>query len=256
MRLLKRYADGSVLLTDDLVGAEIPEYAILSHTWSFDSNDEVTLQDITLRPELALEKPGCEKIKFCALQAARDGIDHFWVDTCCIDKTNHVELSEALNSMYRWYAKAKKCYVFMADVEHTKDNWKQFKRSRWFRRGWTLQELLAPAPDSIEFYTNTGEKLGTKASLETLISRITGIPIGALRGAPLSMYTIDERMRWQEHRQTKREEDYAYCMLGMFGVFLSFIYGEGKEHALRRLRRELDGQLPVRSRSQAHISTH
>ena len=148
----------------------------------------LTYQDLT--SGVGKSKSGYEKIKFCGEQATRDGLQYFWVDTCCIDKSSPAELSKAINSMFRWYRNAKKCYVYLADVstggydadvQSHQNTWEAaFKDSRWFTRGWTLQELIAPVV--VEFFSQEGKLLGGKSSLEKLIHSITRIPIQALRG--------------------------------------------------------------------------
>jgi hypothetical protein len=242
MRLL--YYDREKLsLTKDLTGAHIPLYGILSHTWGPDS-DEVTYQDII--KGTGKDKKGHEKIRFCAEKAKQDGLRHFWIDTCCIDKTNSAELTEAINSMFRWYKNAARCYVYFTDVSAAEYEisglslpWEpKFRKSRWFTRGWTLQELLAPI--SVHFFDKNGIFLGDKTSLHPQIHEITGIAISALRGDPLSSFDIEERFSWAEARQTSREEDRAYSLLGIFGVFIPPIYGEGRENAVRRLRNEIE----------------
>jgi hypothetical protein len=115
MRLLQRQSDGSFRLTKAFVDA-IPPYAILSHTWG-DDDQEVTFQDMT--EGTGRHKDGYCKIEFCGAQAAVDGLDHFWVDTCCIDKANNTELQEAIDSMFRWYQNSAKCYVYLPDVLRT-----------------------------------------------------------------------------------------------------------------------------------------
>ncbi|KAI3336292.1 kinesin light chain [Xylariaceae sp. AK1471] len=241
MRLLKLRDDGSLAFTEDLI-TNIPRYAILSHTWGH-NNDEVTFKDIL--QSTGGEKEGYRKIEFCRKQAARDGLDHFWVDTCCIDKTNNTELSEAINSMFRWYKNATKCYVYLTDVSsdasHVKNPYRStwelnFQTSRWFRRGWTLQELIAP--EQVDFFSKEGVHLGNKRSLERVISDITDIPAKVLRGDPLSQCTVAERMAWAERRETTKPEDKAYSLLGVFNVQMALLYGEGEEKALRRLREE------------------
>jgi hypothetical protein len=243
MRLLTLNPRGQLILTKNFVEKDIPPYVILSHTWGEDS-DEVTLND--LENGRGKSKPGYAKIQFCGDQARKDGMQYFWVDTCCIDKANHVELSEAITSMFRWYRDAVKCYVYLSDVSARKrDNngqtrrmWESaFRISRWFTRGWTLQELLAP--ESVEFFSQEGELLGDKKMLEHEIHEITGIPITALHGASLSHFSVDERMRWAAKRDTKRKEDKAYCLLGIFDVFMPLIYGEG-DNAFIRLKEEID----------------
>jgi hypothetical protein len=248
MRLLHARSEERFRWTEDLGGEKIPPYAILSHTWK--EGQEVTFADLK-DSENAVDvngriKEGYQKLRFCAEQAKRDGLDYFWVDTCCIDKANNTELSEAINSMFRWYQNAKKCYVYLSDVEYnisdTDDEssrrWKPFfRKSRWFTRGWTLQELLAPA--SVEFYSKEGELLGNKITLQDTIHEITGIPVGALSSNDLFKFDIAKRFSWAQKRQTTREEDGAYCLLGIFGIYMSLIYGEGRENAIKRLQRKV-----------------
>ena len=240
MRLLEFDNDSEFSLTKDFVSGEIPEYAILSHTWGADT-EEVTYRDVI--DGTGKNKVGYEKIRFCGEQARRDGLYHFWVDTCCINKSSDRELSETINSMFRWYRKAAKCYVYLTDVS-TNDYidlslqpWEEaFRNSRWFSRGWTLQELIAPL--SVEFFCSNGNRLGDKKSLEGQLYKITGIPVSALQGTPLSEFSFDERISWAQVRETKREEDKAYSLLGIFDISMPVIYGEGKENAFRRLNRE------------------
>jgi Heterokaryon incompatibility protein (HET) len=243
MRLLQVDQNGEFSLTDDLIG-NIPPYAILSHTWAED-HEEVNFKDLTIGPRKT--KSGYKKLHFCAERAAHDGLQYFWVDTCCIDKSNNTELSEAINSMFRWYRDATKCYVYLSDVatnNHDQVNpslqsWEPaFRKSRWFTRGWTLQELLAPP--SVEFFCSNRKRLGDKKSLERLLHEITGIAFAALQGTPLSEFSRNERMSWAETRQTKREEDRAYSLLGIFSIYMPLIYGEGVESAFKRLREEMD----------------
>ena len=141
--------------------------------------------------------------------------------------------------MFRWYCDAAKCYVYMADVKSSQLPWElSFRKSRWFTRGWTLQELVAPA--IVEFFSEEGKQLGNKKSLEWHIHEATGIPVKALRGSPLSDFSIPERMLWAEKRETTRKEDKAYSLLGIFDVYMPLIYGEGRENAFKRLREEMD----------------
>lgn len=245
MRLLQVNNDGAISLTKDLVAANaIPPYAILSHTWGADT-DEVTFEDMT--NSTSQDKSGYEKIRFCGEQAKRDNLQYFWVDSCCINKANYTELSQAINSMFRWYQNASKCYVYLSDVSvDISERGTQifgdpyelaFKQSRWFTRGWTLQELLAPA--SVEFFSREGKRLGDKKSLERQITETTGIATRALHGVPLSQFSVTERISWAARRETTIEEDQVYCVLGIFNVHLPLIYGEGMEKAMRRLRKEV-----------------
>jgi hypothetical protein len=239
MRLL--YFDSSGRLTSaDFSRKTIPPYAILSHTWG---DDEFLFEDLV--NGTGESKAGYEKIMFCGKQAACDSLQYFWVDTCCIDKWKISELSHAINSMFQWYKNAAKCYAFLSDVSTPRanaqlhqDTWEaSFRKSRWFTRGWTLQELLAPA--LIDFFSLEHQRIGDKASLEQQISEITHIPVRALRGDALEEFSVPERMAWMAGRQTKEEEDMAYSLIGIFAVSMEFRYGEGKERALGRLQEEM-----------------
>ncbi|KAF2726408.1 HET-domain-containing protein [Polyplosphaeria fusca] len=243
MRLLQHDGAGGYCLTESLPNDNaVPRYAILSHTWGEDS-DEVTLNDLT--HGTGTDKTGYEKIRFCAEQAKQDGLDHFWIDTCCIDKENKVELSHAINSMFRWYRNAARCYVYLSDVSAAKRKvdsdiceWESaFRRSKWFTRGWTLQELLAPR--TVEFFSWQRKRLGDKDSLRQQIHEVTGIPEAALQGELLSQFSVNDRLSWIEHRRTKRKEDKAYSLLGIFGVYMPPIYDEGVGRAFGRLRDEI-----------------
>jgi hypothetical protein len=215
MRLLERQSDSNFHLTEDLLDKDIPRYpyAILSHTWG-QANEEITYEDIV--EGSGRSKASYKKIEFCGEQAARDGLKYFWVDTCCIKKSSDPELSEAINSMYRWYSSAARCYVYLSDVssgddddhysQATRD--KSFQASRWFSRGWTLQELLAPR--LVEFFSREGNLLGDKNSLGRCIREITGITLQALQGTALSHFSVNDRFKWAENRQTTRAEDWAY----------------------------------------------
>ncbi|KAI0123363.1 kinesin light chain 1 [Xylariales sp. AK1849] len=237
MRLLSLQEDGRVSLTSDTI-EDIPPYAILSHTWGNDEQ-EVIFQD--LDQGSGQRKDGYQKVVFCGKQAACDGIKYFWVDTCCINKANSTELQEAITSMFRWYQESARCYVYLPDVYIDDLNptaWEPaFRRSRWFTRGWTLQELLAPS--AVEFFDKDGKRLGDRASLINLLHDITGISTDALRGYPLSTFSVEQRMRWAEGRVTKRKEDKAYSLVGIFDVSIFLNYGEGEEHAMNRLREEI-----------------
>ena len=113
MRLLEYTRDGSVRLTEPFINDDrVPPYAILSHTWS--EGQEITFNEFLNGN--GTDKTGYSKILFCARQAHRNGLDYCWVDTYCINKSSSAELSEAINSMFRWYQKAQKCYVYLSDV--------------------------------------------------------------------------------------------------------------------------------------------
>jgi hypothetical protein len=243
----------TIELTQFLDDRIAPCYAILSHTWEI---EEVTLQEIQVapRPLHITEKAGFKKVLSCCAQAATDGFEWVWIDTCCIDKTNSAELSEAINSMFRWYGNAIVCYAYLADVEigdNPEHEDSQFQKSRWFTRGWTLQELLAPR--SMVFYNRDWEDIGTKKSLEQTILSVTKIE-GSYTGDTnhLSGYVSDylpdmvqlrnvsvaQKMFWASRRETTRVEDIAYCLLGLFGISMPLIYGEGI-NAFKRLQLEI-----------------
>ncbi|KAF9728642.1 vegetative incompatibility protein het-e-1 [Paraphaeosphaeria minitans] len=221
------------------------EYAPFTTPWG-QVNEEVTLEDII--HGTGRDKAGYRKIQLCAEQAVQDGLEYFWVDTCCIDKENYAELSQAINSMFRWYRDAARCYVYLSDVYKAPPNnecgtdpstWDlEFRKSEWFSRGWTLQELLAPS--MVEFFSQHWEKIGDKTSLKRQIHEITGIPISALQGERLSSFSDYERFSWMERRQTKKAVDRAYALLGVFDVDMMLNYDEGVESALRRLQEEVD----------------
>lgn len=223
------------------------EYAILSHTWS---DEEVTIQE--MRAEHPKLKRGYIKIEKACKQAIRDGHTWVWIDTCCIDKQSSTELSEAINSMWNYYSAAVICYVYLADV--LPEAWENFARSnasvkdamiesirhaRWFTRGWTLQELVAPR--SVMFFDATWRYIGTRRSMSEAIAARTRIDEYLLRQGPqsdLSSYSIAARMAWAANRQTMRREDRAYSLLGIFDINMPLLYGEG-DKAFQRLQEEI-----------------
>ncbi|KAK1833626.1 heterokaryon incompatibility protein-domain-containing protein [Podospora conica] len=297
MRLLNT----STLELDEFVGNDIPPYAILSHTWG---DKEATFQDApnfprlralranlrasSAQPQASLDDdhgdhklltPGTSKIlDFCDL-AQSDGHEWAWADTCCIDKSSSAELSEAINSMYRWYAEATCCYVYLSDVksghaysddvkpgyfylddvksgryvspEYLKFSLAQLgllshndlEWSRWFTRGWCLQELIAPR--FLEFYDVDWKALGTKLSLCSRIIARTGIPESVLL-EPWCMdfqeFPAAARFSWASDRTTTRDEDMAYSLMGLLDVNMPLLYGEGGQKAFYRLQQEFLAQ--------------
>lgn len=221
---------------------KIPSYAILSHTWE---NEEITFEKIQ-RPDSpsVRSQAGFEKIRKTCEQAKLDEHQYVWIDTCCIDKSSSAELTEAINSMYRWYSNADTCYAYLSDVENA-TFLETFPESRWFSRGWTLQELIAPS--NVEFYDRNWESLGSKIEHAGMISDITGVDEEVLYGdipsmigepATIARYCVAKRMSWAAHRQTTRVEDMAYCLLGIFEINMPLLYGEG-ERAFIRLQEEI-----------------
>lgn len=224
------------------MGDDLPRYAILSHTWE---KDEISLQELerVLDPELANDpktlavkaKAGFVKIsRFVQLVATKE-IPYAWADTCCIDKTSSADLTESINSMYRWYGDAVVCITYLVDVvssvwtDDGSDS--EIARSRWFTRGWTLQELLAPS--KVEFYNHSWIFLGSKHNHTKQIEDITGIHQKILEDNILSSTNVAQKMSWAANRTATRKEDMAYCLLGLFDVNMALIYGEGEKAFLR-----------------------
>ncbi|MCJ1477242.1 hypothetical protein MMC13_005913 [Lambiella insularis] len=207
-----------------------PKYAILSHRWT---KDEVTFTDVQNRN--LRKSSNLRKFWGCLHQARRDGFHYVWIDTCCIDKQSSTELNEAINSMYRWYQGAESCYVYLDDVDQ-RDWESSIASSKWFTRGWTLQELLAPR--RVLFYDREWRLLGDKKDLARHISRTTGIDSSVLETGSLDGYSVAQKMSWASRRFTTVIEDGAYCLMGIFGVNIPLLYGEG-ERAFQRLQEEI-----------------
>ncbi|KAI1357593.1 HET-domain-containing protein [Xylaria arbuscula] len=218
-----------------------PPYAILSHRWG-NSSEDVTLQEFEATPiGNFLSKPGYTKIeKFCQ-EASRLGYEWAWVDTCCIDKKSSSELSEAINSMYRWYEQSALCIAYLEILEapstDVADLDSKFRQSGWFTRGWTLQELIAPR--KLHFYSKSWTFIADRSDIKSSIEKICGVPQGllSLSKSPRE-YSIAQRMSWAAKRITTRREDRAYCLLGLFGINMPLIYGEG-DSAFRRLQKKI-----------------
>ncbi|KAJ2897679.1 hypothetical protein MKZ38_004504 [Zalerion maritima] len=231
------------------------------------------------------DKKGFIKIRGACSLALILGYKYMWIDTCCIDKTSSAELTEAINSMFRWYQEASTCFVYLSDVRMLGDDeeWSKFwygdddegarapydeareskyaigqavpkegtfrgsrayqetaeqlRRSRWFTRGWTLQELVAPR--SLQFHDCKWRFLGERDNWRSEIVRITGIDLVVLSGeCDLSEVSVARKMFWAARRNTTRVEDGAYCLIGLFDVNMPLIYGEGKK-AFFRLQEEI-----------------
>jgi hypothetical protein len=225
-----------------------PSYAILSHRWG-DEKDEVNFQQFT--DSKYHDRPGYSKIKdFCA-KAAKHGYRWAWVDTCCIDKSGQdaSELSEAINSMFVWYQEADCCYVYLNDVTFNTRHGEMYdllKKSAWFKRGWTLQELIAPKV--VCFYDSEWDligKTGKKSDVANAVSKITRIDRNLLYGRQhFKEYSIAQRMSWAACRQTTKVEDRAYSLLGVFDIRMTLNYGEG-HIAFKRLQEKLLKVTPV-----------
>ncbi|KAI0854763.1 heterokaryon incompatibility protein-domain-containing protein [Xylaria cubensis] len=249
MRLLR--TDNSLALVE-FFDENVPTYAILSHTWG---TDELSLQDVqrwhafntsgideqssTAAIEI-VQKAGFDKVKRAAAFAAERGFAYLWVDTCCIDKTSSAELSEAINSMYKYYSRSAECHALLADVPPAAEQdplspGSAFHGSRWFTRGWTLQELIAPR--ALLFLARDWSVLGDKRNnpaLADLVANITGVPVSVLLGKVRpGNISVASRLQWASERQTTRLEDVAYCLLGIFDVNIPLLYGEGQRAFVR-----------------------
>jgi len=224
----------TTLEVTEFIGGDLPAYGILSHTWeagepSFRDAEEGLLQSGTTQ--------GFDKVRKACQRARDDGLDYCWVDTCCIDKSSSSELTEAINSMFQWYASAQTCYAYLADLGADESTEDCFDQCRWFTRGWTLQELIAPK--SLRFYDEAWCLRGTKQALSHEICKITRIDEDVLHGrSAMRTIPICQRMAWAAGRETTRREDVAYCLLGIFGVSMPLIYGEGPK-AFARLQEEI-----------------
>ncbi|KAI0437127.1 HET-domain-containing protein [Xylaria telfairii] len=238
---------------EEFVGREIPGYAILSHTWQ---DEEVTFKVWQKNRGSAVKTTGYNKIVAACHQAREDNLDYLWVDTNCIDKRSSAELSEAINSMYAWYRNSKRCYVYLADfirsecshLKATPDHtispspfvgMEQLHRSKWFTRGWTLQELLAP--ETVIFFDRNWQQIGNKRTpaFRKKICEITGIDNEYLsEPCRIPAACVSEKMSWLSLRTTTRVEDLAYCMLGIFEINMPLLYGEG-DRAFLRLQEEI-----------------
>ncbi|KAM5355593.1 hypothetical protein ACJ41O_002239 [Fusarium nematophilum] len=254
-----RLINTRTLEMEEFLGDRVPRYVILSHTWG---DEEVTFDDWQ-QPETSGAKMGWAKITGACEAAARlDCIDYIWIDTACIDKRSSAELSEAINSMFSWYRDAELCLVHLADFDIPSaysppaeipdsavtdgaqaictppDDLRQLLAAcRWFTRGWTLQELLAPR--HVGFLSRDWRLIGNLQGLVGAISTITRIPHKILsKDEPLHSVSIAQRMSWAAVRDTTRIEDQAYCLLGIFDINMPLLYGEGSK-AFVRLQTEI-----------------
>ncbi|WYZ34068.1 hypothetical protein EsH8_I_000344 [Colletotrichum jinshuiense] len=235
----------TTLNLEEFTDPSVVKYAILSHTWG---KDEVSMQDMAYLPR-AKAKAGFAKIaKTCEI-ALQKGLGYAWVDTCCIDKASSAELSEAINSMFRWYKDAYVCFVFLSDLspEHvgysyskspvTNRPTRELAACRWFSRGWTLQELIAPV--YVEFYDGNWNFRFTKDGEASTLSALTKIDVDILMFKnELKNVPVAVKMSWAAYRETTRAEDRAYSLLGLFDINMSMLYGEGVK-AFQRLQQEI-----------------
>ena len=241
-----RLINTSTYLFEEFIGSKIPKYAILSHTWE---EEEVSFADVSSNPRFR-EKKGWAKIgKTCEI-ASEQGYKYAWVDTCCIDKSSSAELTEAINSMFQWYRRSEVCYTFLSDFDGAPPMVNGMRipgleRCRWFTRGWTLQELIAPR--RVLFFDQNWQYRFDKAEIADQLQDITRIAKDIIcHLKPLSSVCVAAKMSWAAFRETTRVEDTAYCLMGLFDVNMPLLYGE--EHkAFRRLQEEIIRTTPDRS---------
>lgn len=245
MRLLDTDKLEVVSMRDDA----IPPYAVLSHTWGV---EEVSLQDMQCFSAKKSPKnsQGLKKVLAAAKLAAFHDYRWIWIDTCCIDKTSSAELSEAINSMHRWYENAGVCFAYIEDyprnqyeantpLDEQRDT-SILQNIRWFTRGWTLQELIASK--EVRFYSKHWKFMGEKHEpfLCEALMKATGIDKGVLSGEiTVAEVSVANRMKWASKRLTTRPEDAAYCLMGIFGVNMPLLYGEGGVRAFIRLQEQI-----------------
>ncbi|KAI0184805.1 heterokaryon incompatibility protein-domain-containing protein [Xylaria flabelliformis] len=223
------------LQLEEYVGSDIPRYSILSHRWE---EEEVTFSDLV--GGRYSEMKGYQKVRNCCRISKNEGFKYSWIDSCCIDKSSSAELLEAINSMFRWYKNAAVCYAYLSDVQ----NVSEISDSKWFTRGWTFQELIAP--DAVVFLNASWQEIGTKVSLIAVITEVTGIDeniLGSVRPRggiteSLRHVSVARKLSWAATRITTKVEDMAYCLMGLFDVNMPLIYGEGKK-AFQRLQGEI-----------------
>ncbi|KAF5343771.1 hypothetical protein D9758_015338 [Tetrapyrgos nigripes] len=232
----------------------IPPYAILSHCWT--EGQEISYEEmVNCRSPTWLSsisfKSGYEKIVAACRQARRTGLAYIWIDTCCINKGDHGQQSQDINSMFDYYKNSEVCYVYLSDYHSPRfDIRAMYDRAfeisptpRWFSRGWTLQELIAPS--SVEFFDAEWKRCGDSWTLSLSLRRITGISEDVLEFGYGNMDVgLVERMSWAIKRETTKEEDRAYCLLGLLDVAMEPHYGEGVESAFERLSNVLHERYP------------
>ncbi|TFK90614.1 HET-domain-containing protein, partial [Polyporus arcularius HHB13444] len=255
MRLLNTTTGRFVIVIDP----RSVRYAILSHVWARPEDGpgykpEQTYQEVLRRiaqaaPDGDVLSKLSEKIRKACEIARMHGFEFIWIDTCCIDQTSSAEVSEAINSMFEWYSCSNVCYAYLDTVEpgdHARHKVSLFRRSRWFKRGWTLQELIAP--QNVLFLSKAWTLIGTKYSLAHIIEEETEIDAEVLRHNHMpSEIPVAQRMGWASKRNTTKLEDAAYCLVGIFSVNLTPIYGEGLRSAFIRLQKAILDSTPDQS---------
>jgi len=214
--------------------SRLVKYAILSHRWM--EGKEITYEMMKSGRQLT-RSPGYKKLrKFCE-KAGAYGVEFAWSDTCCIDKNSSTEIDESIRSMFRWYRNSYICIIHLAQS----DTIQSMTGDEWMKRGWTLQELLAPRRIKLfnkQWMPMTGDrndKSPEDTEVMVALGNATGIHPEYLREFDPGPFKVDERMTWAAERKTTRVEDVAYSLMGIFNVSMQIAYGEGGDRAFCRL---------------------
>ena len=228
---------------------ETTHYAIVSHRWTEEVNyeemNDLAKMEVKDGRDEIRRRDGYQKLLDSCEQAKRDRYEWLWMDTCCIDKRNSAELSEAINSMYRWYEKSGVCYAYLHDLTDkifpAEPDAQKYPNSNgwpeWFSRGWTLQEMIAPR--DVQFFNKSWQFIGIKTKLAPILAKITRVPEHILTdGVRSTRPCVAQIISWAADRTTTRVEDRAYSLLGLLDVNMPMLYGEGKK-AFHRLQLEI-----------------
>jgi len=228
---------------------EATKYAILSHRWigqevNYNEMAKLAKMDEEERSQIR-QRDGYRKILQSCEQTKKDECKWLWVDTCCIDKRSSAELSEAINSMYRWYENSRICYAYLHDVHGSSfpvaSDYARYSKSKgwpeWFSRGWTLQEMIASR--DVQFFNKDWHPIGDKRTLSPILEYVTQVPQHILKeGLSSNRPCVAQIMSWAANRTTTRVEDRAYSLMGLLDVNMPMMYGEGKK-AFHRLQLEI-----------------
>ncbi|KAG2030353.1 hypothetical protein BDR03DRAFT_974707 [Suillus americanus] len=248
---LKDFSGSSRKETLHKVLGDKVKFAILSHRW-LDTGEPTFLDMSESQKDMSENSPGYPKLtKFCE-KAEEYGCELAWLDTCCINKDSSAELDEAIQAMFNWYRSAAICIAYLACSSNVSD----FAKEPWFTRGWTLQELLAP--EKMKFYGKDWKPLSdnfddkhprdlvipsideisipitpSQPDILTAITRLTEIESRDLISFSPGIHNVHQRLRWASRRTTKRIEDMAYSLIGIFDISMPITYGEGQRSWFR-----------------------
>jgi hypothetical protein len=238
----RRLINATTYKLEEFLESRPPSYAIVSHTWG---KDEIELRDFTDDPPNPSNLYRFHKIRVACEKAKKSNLSYIWIDSCCIDKTNMAELEVALQNMFQWYRNATICFAYLSDISMDGPQSPRFQwhlgKCRWFTRGWTLQELLAPP--EVVFFNMDWFMIGTRYLLRETLEDITGIDSSYMdpKWLPdlLAETPAAKIMSWMSKRETTRPEDMAYSLQGLLNVQMPICYGEGGKSAFYRLQTEV-----------------